>query len=109
MDIRVRKAIPFEEVDTTTLRQALSEYASPDDKIGDMVRQGELLRLRRGLYAVAPAYRRGLLSLEFSPTASTAHPICRIEGVRALVVWHDTRTHDRVDIRLPWTLQIVRD
>lgn len=64
MDVQVRKAIPFEEADTATLRRALSTYASPDDKIGDMVRHGELLRLRRGLYAVAPAGRQGPLSTE---------------------------------------------
>ena len=64
MDVRVRRAIPFEEVDTATLRQALSGYARPDDKIGEMVRRGELQRLRRGLYAIAPACRRGPLALE---------------------------------------------
>lgn len=64
MDAQIRWALPFEEVDTATLRQALSRYASPDDKIGDMVRSGELLRLRRGLYAIAPACRQGPLSLE---------------------------------------------
>ena len=64
MDIQVRKAIPYEEVDTATLRQALSRYASPDDKIGDMVRHGELIRVRKGLYAVAPEYRQSPLSLE---------------------------------------------
>ena len=64
MDIQVRKAIPYEEVDTATLRQALSRYASPDDKIGDMVRRGELFRVRKGLYAVAPGYRQSPLSLE---------------------------------------------
>ena len=64
MDVQVRKAIPFEEVDTATLRQALSGYSSPDDKIGDMVRCGELLRVRRGLYAIAPDCRRGSLSFE---------------------------------------------
>jgi predicted transcriptional regulator of viral defense system len=64
MDVRTRKAIPFEEVDTATLRQALSKYKSPDDKIGDMVRCGELLRVRRGLYAVARDCRQTFLSLE---------------------------------------------
>lgn len=64
MDTQVRSAIPFEDVDTGMLRQALSGYASPDDKIGEMVRRGELLRLRRGLYAVAPVVRREALSLE---------------------------------------------
>lgn len=64
MDTLVRKAIPYEEVDTATLRQALSRYASPDNKIGDMVRRGELLRVRKGLYAVAPEYRQSPLSLE---------------------------------------------
>ena len=64
MDIEVRKAIPYEEVDTAVLRQALSRYASPDDKIGDMVSNGELFRVRKGLYAVAPEYRQSPLSLE---------------------------------------------
>jgi hypothetical protein len=64
MDIQVRKAIPYEEVDTATLRQALSRYASPDDKIGDMVCRDELIRLRKGLYAVAPECRKSPLSLE---------------------------------------------
>ena len=64
MDIRTRKAIPFEEVDTATLRQALSQFESPDDKIRSMVRRGELLRVRRGLYAVAPEYRHTLFSPE---------------------------------------------
>ena len=64
MDIQVRKAIPYEEVNTAILRQALSHYASPDDKIGDMVYRGELLRVRKGLYAIAPEYRQSPLSLE---------------------------------------------
>jgi len=64
MDIQVRKAIPYEEADTAMLRQALSGYASPDDKIGDMVRHGELIRVRKGLYAVAQACRISALSLE---------------------------------------------
>lgn len=64
MDTQIRKAIPYEEVDTAMLRQALSRFASPDDKIGDMVRRGELVRVRKGLYAVASAYRQSPLSLE---------------------------------------------
>lgn len=64
MNTETRKKIPFEQVDTATLRQALSHYASPDDKIGDMVRRGEIVRLRRGLYAISPAYRNAPLSLE---------------------------------------------
>jgi len=53
MDFRIRKAIPYEEVDIATLRQALSHYASCDDKIGDMVHRGELIRVRKGL-SVSP-------------------------------------------------------
>ena len=64
MDVQTRKAIPFEEVDTATLRQALSHYANPDNKIGDMVRRGELLRVHKGLYAIAPSLRQSPLSLE---------------------------------------------
>ena len=64
MDIQTRKAIPFEEVDISLLRQALSHYSKPDGKIGDMVCRGELIRLRRGLYAVGAQYRQNPLSLE---------------------------------------------
>ena len=64
VDIQVRKAIPYEEVDIAALRQALSRYSSPDDKIGDMVRRGELIRVRKGLYAVAEGYRQSPLSLK---------------------------------------------
>jgi len=64
MDVITRKKIPFEEVDTATLRQALSHYASPDNKISAMVRSGEIIRVRKGLYAVAPALRQSPLSLE---------------------------------------------
>lgn len=64
MDVRTRKAIKFEEVDTATLRQALSHYANPDNKISGMVRCGEILRVHKGLYAIAPEFRQGPLSLE---------------------------------------------
>jgi len=64
MDFKIRKAIPYEEVDIATLRQALSHYASCDDKIGDMVHRGELIRVRKGLYIIAPEYRQSPLSLE---------------------------------------------
>ena len=64
MDVQTRKAIPFEEVDTAMLRQALSHYGNPDNKIGSMVRHGELLRVHKGLYAVAPELRQNPLSLE---------------------------------------------
>jgi predicted transcriptional regulator of viral defense system len=64
VDIQVRNAIPYEEANTAILRQALSRYACPDDKIRDMVRRGELIRVRKGLYAIAPEFRRSPLSLE---------------------------------------------
>jgi hypothetical protein len=64
LDLATRKGIQFEETDIAALRQALSHYADPDSKINDMVRRGEILRLRRGLYAVAKDYRQRALSLE---------------------------------------------
>lgn len=64
MDVQTRRAIPFEEADTATLRQALSHYANPDNKIGDLVRRGEILRVHKGLYAIAPEFRQAPLSLE---------------------------------------------
>lgn len=64
MDTQTRKKIPYEEVDTSVLHQALSHYASPGDKVRDMVRRGEIVRLRRGLYAISPEHRNAPISLE---------------------------------------------
>ena len=86
MDVQTRRAIPFEEADTATLRQALSHYANPDNKIGDLVRRGEILRVHKGLYAIAPEFRQAPLPWKSWPIVCTALPTSlwstRFHGIR---------------------------
>lgn len=65
MDILLRDKLPYDDVETIALRHALREigYSCPDDKIVDMVRCGELLRLRRGYFVLNEALRRSPLPL----------------------------------------------
>jgi hypothetical protein len=41
-------------LDSTFLKDMLKDYRRPLDKVGEWVRQGYLVQLRRGLYAVGP-------------------------------------------------------
>lgn len=63
MDVEVRDRIPYDDAGTAILREALVEWSCPDDKISEMARRGELIRLRRGYYALGQRVRRGALSL----------------------------------------------
>jgi len=53
-------AVPFGH---GALMPLLEEYQRPNDKIAEWLRQGVLVSLKRGLYVVGPAWRRGELSL----------------------------------------------
>lgn len=46
-----------------TLLPLLAGYRRPNDKIAEWLKQGVLVSLKRGLYVVGPAWRRGSLSL----------------------------------------------
>ena len=48
----------------TTLDSLLTDYCSPKDKASSMVKQGELLRIKRGLYCVSPRLTGQRLSKE---------------------------------------------
>lgn len=53
--------IPF---DTATLKNAFDDYKSPKDKITTLEQSGLLIRLKRGLFVVAPMVHKQLLSKE---------------------------------------------
>lgn len=55
------KAIPFTH---STLLSILKNYKNPDDKIKQMVKKGEIVRLKRGLYVVSDVYTDVLPSIE---------------------------------------------
>jgi len=50
--------------DYQTLMLGLSGYASPRDKVTDLLRKGIIIRLKKGLYVFGEAYRRTLISRE---------------------------------------------
>jgi hypothetical protein len=56
--IDVRNRIPAEIFDYQTLTDALKELSSPRDKITDMLRQGILIRVKKGLYVFNEKYRK---------------------------------------------------
>ena len=55
------KAVPFTHA---VLLALLEDYRNPEDKIKQMVKKGEIIRLRRGLYAVDEIYSNAKPSVE---------------------------------------------
>jgi len=62
--INLRKLIPYEEFDYQTLTTALSDYAHPRDKIARLIRNGTIIRVKKGIYIFSEAYRRQPYSKE---------------------------------------------
>lgn len=54
----LRKSIPFEEFDYQTLIDSLRGYAHPRKKITSMLRKGEIIRVKKGLYLFGESSRR---------------------------------------------------
>ncbi len=55
---RLRRSIPFEEFDYQTLLDSLRGYAHPRKKITALLRKGEILRVKKGLYLFGEKHRR---------------------------------------------------
>ncbi len=51
-------------VSTGILATVLGRYSSPNSKVAELEQKGELIRLKKGLYVVAPAIHRQILSIE---------------------------------------------
>jgi predicted transcriptional regulator of viral defense system len=60
----IRKEIPYEEFDYQTLLQCLKEYAHPRDKITDLLRKKDIVRIKKGLYIFGDKYSRKPYSRE---------------------------------------------
>lgn len=51
MDVtHLRRQVPHEEFDYQVLLDSLREYSRPRDKITGLLRQGHIVRVRKGLY-----------------------------------------------------------
>lgn len=61
LDLRAR--IPCDVFDYRQLMDCLGDYAKPRDKIGTLLRGGDLVRIKKGLYAFSDRCRRNPLSL----------------------------------------------
>ncbi len=60
----LRKKIPSEEFDYQSLTDALSGYAQPRSKISNLLAQGVIIRIKKGLYIFGPSYQRRPYSRE---------------------------------------------
>lgn len=54
----IRKTIPGEVFDFQQLMACLGRYAKPRDKISSMLRAGQIIRIKKGLYVFGEDYRR---------------------------------------------------
>ena len=93
--------IPFE---AHVLRNMFSRYQSPEKKILQMVRDGYIIRIKQGLYVVAPAVSGKLLVRElianhiYGPSYLSAHFALRPYGLipeRVTVMSSFTTRHTR--------------
>ncbi|MBC8019556.1 MAG: hypothetical protein H7X83_13720 [Verrucomicrobia bacterium] len=55
---QLRQAIPFEEFDYQSLLDSLRGYAYPRKKITSLLRKGEIIRVKKGLYLFGEGQRR---------------------------------------------------
>ncbi|MGE4268399.1 MAG: hypothetical protein AB7F25_13280 [Deferribacterales bacterium] len=64
MEQNLRETIGQDIFDYQMLMNALKEYVSPRDKITRLLKSGEIIQLRKGLYIFHQAYRKQSLSRE---------------------------------------------
>ena len=55
---RLRKQIEGEEFDYQTLMDAVAEYAAPRDHVSSLLRNGTVVRVKKGLYTFGESIRR---------------------------------------------------
>jgi hypothetical protein len=60
----IRKNIENEEFDYQTLLHSLSQYSRPRDKISGLLRNGVIIRVKKGIYIFGEDYRRRPFSRE---------------------------------------------
>ena len=65
MDIlQLRKSIGREEFDYPLLKSVLSPYKAVDQKINELLKQGSVIRVKKGLYAFGPNVRQNPICKE---------------------------------------------
>lgn len=64
MDISIRNTILSEEFDYQALLHALGDYSYPRDRITELLRKGDIVRVKKGIYIFGEQYRRRPYSRE---------------------------------------------
>jgi hypothetical protein len=64
MDISIRNRIISEEFDYQALLHALGDYSYPRDSITELLRKGDIVRVKKGIYVFGEQYRRRPYSRE---------------------------------------------
>ena len=64
MEAALRQKIEREEFDYPALMNALAQYANPRAKVGDLLRRGAIVRVKKGLYIFGEMNRRRPVSRE---------------------------------------------
>jgi len=74
MSSQLRKIAPIEEIDYNFLKSALAGYNHPRVKINDLLKQGKIIRVKKGLYvfgselAQQPFLKETLANLIYGPS-----------------------------------------
>ncbi|HAT71486.1 MAG TPA: hypothetical protein DCS63_01555 [Elusimicrobia bacterium] len=64
MNADIRRQIAGEEFDYQTLMGLLAEYSNPAMKVGALIRAGDIVRVKKGLYVFGERHRRRPYSME---------------------------------------------
>lgn len=64
MDSKLRKSIPIEEFDYVMLKSILKNYKHPRIKINSLLKNNEIIRVKKGLYVFSPKNVKELLIKE---------------------------------------------
>lgn len=59
-----KSKLPGNEFDYLALMGALGDYRRPRDKVTALLRKGEIIRVKKGMYVLGPEYRQGAISRE---------------------------------------------
>ncbi len=60
----IRKRAGQDELDYTFLMDCLKDYKSPRAKVTQLLRKGELIRVKKGMYLAGDQWREGIVCLE---------------------------------------------
>ncbi len=95
----IRRDLEVEEFDYTLLMSRLGNYKKPLDKISRLLRAGDIVRVKKGIYVFGEKYRRGPICLE-----SLAN---LIYGPSYISLWYALSFYGMIPERVEWVTCIT--